>query len=140
MNTQPAAHAQAHAQAHARAASLPPEHGLRLTDAAVAHLRTTLANEPSALGLRVGVKKSGCTGYAYVMDFANEITEDDLLFEQDGVAVLCDQTSLAFLKGSTLDYVVNGLSRLLTFHNPNVVDSCGCGESFSVTETSAHHG
>ena len=136
MNTQPAARA----QAQTRAKSLPPEHGLQLTDAAVSHLRSTLANEPSAIGLRVGVKKSGCTGYAYVMDFAKEIAEDDLLFEQDGVAVVCDQTSHGFLKGSTLDYVVNGLSRLLTFHNPNVVDSCGCGESFSVTETSAHHG
>lgn len=125
--------------AKARAQALAPDAGLTLTAAAIAHLRTTLASEPTAIGLRVGVKKSGCTGYGYVMDFAKEITADDLYFEQDGIAVICDQTSLEFLKGSTLDYVVNGLSRLLTFHNPNVVDSCGCGESFSVTETSAAH-
>ncbi|WP_407275025.1 HesB/IscA family protein [Halothiobacillus sp. DCM-1] len=126
--------------AKARAQALPPEQGLRLTPVAIEHLRKTLATEPSALGLRVGVKKSGCTGYGYVMDFAKTLNPDDLWFEQDGIAVICDQASLEFLKGSTLDYVVNGLSRLLTFHNPNVVDSCGCGESFSVAETGGQHG
>ncbi len=119
---------------------MPLAEHISLTPAAIAHLHKTLIAEPGALGLRVGVQKSGCTGYGYLMDFAKEITPDDLCFIQDGVAIICDQNSLNFLKGSTLDYVVNGLSRLLKFHNPNVVDSCGCGESFSVTEPEPRHG
>ncbi len=121
-----------------RATALPPDGRISLTPAAVAHLQTTLGAEPSALGLRVGVKKSGCTGYGYVMDFAREINADDLVFEQSGVRLVCDEPSLTMLKGASLDYVVNGLSRLLQFNNPNVVDSCGCGESFSIKETPTH--
>jgi iron-sulfur cluster assembly accessory protein len=121
-----------------RAAALPPSARISLTPAAAAHIQSTLATEPTALGLRVGVKKSGCTGYGYVMDFAREINADDLVFEQSGVRLICDEPSLTMLKGSSLDYVVNGLSRLLQFNNPNVVDSCGCGESFSVKETPTH--
>lgn len=121
-----------------RAAALPSSERIALTPAAAAHIQTTLASEPTALGLRVGVKKSGCTGYGYVMDFARDIAAEDLVFEQYEVRLVCDERSLAMLKGSTLDYVVNGLSRLLQFKNPNVVDSCGCGESFSIKETPAH--
>lgn len=121
-----------------RAAALPSAEHIDLTAAAAAHIQTTLASEPTALGLRVGVKKSGCTGYGYVMDFARQIDADDLVFEQYGVRLVCDEQSLSMLKGATLDYVVNGLSRLLQFNNPNVVDSCGCGESFSIKETPVH--
>ena len=118
-----------------RAAALPVSAHITLTPAAAAHIQTTLATEPAALGLRVGVKKSGCTGFGYVMDFARTIEADDLIFEHHQVRLVCDEHSLTMLKGSTLDYVVNGLSRLLQFTNPNVVDSCGCGESFSIKET-----
>jgi iron-sulfur cluster assembly accessory protein len=121
-----------------RAAALPLRAHITLTPAAAAHIQTTLATEPTALGLRVGVKKSGCTGYGYVMDFAKTIEADDLVFERFDVRLVCDATSLEILEGSTLDYVVSGLSRLLQFNNPNVVDSCGCGESFSIKETPAH--
>ncbi len=121
-----------------RAAALPPRAHITLTPAACAHIQSMLATEPTALGLRVGVKKSGCTGYGYVMDFAKTIEEDDLVFVQHNVHLVCDAASLTMLEGSSLDYVASGLSRLLKFTNPNVVDSCGCGESFSIKETPAH--
>ncbi|HQT42403.1 MAG TPA: iron-sulfur cluster assembly accessory protein [Halothiobacillus sp.] len=121
-----------------RSAALPAAEQIGLTPAAVAHIKTTLACEPTAIGLRIGVKKSGCTGYSYVMDFAKTIEADDLVFEHHGVHLVCDAASFAMLKGSTLNYVASGLSRLLQFNNPNVVDSCGCGESFSIKETPAH--
>jgi iron-sulfur cluster assembly accessory protein len=126
-------------QGAARAQALPEAHRLRLTEAAAAHINALMKNEPAALGLRVGVKKSGCSGFAYVMDFAKEIQQDDYAFDCDGLFLICDEESYPILRGSTLDYVVNGLSRLLQFQNPNVVDSCGCGESFTITETSPAH-
>lgn len=126
-------------QAAERARALPEADRLTLTETAAAHIGGLMKNEPSALGLRVGVKKSGCSGFGYVMDFARDIQTDDYAFDCDGLFLICDAESFPLLKGSTLDYVVNGLSRLLQFKNPNVVDSCGCGESFTVKETGAAH-
>lgn len=126
-------------QAAERARALPEADRLSLTEAAATHIGGLMKNEPSALGLRVGVKKSGCSGFGYVMDFARDIQPDDYAFDCDGLFLICDAESFPMLKGSTLDYVVNGLSRLLQFKNPNVVDSCGCGESFTVKETSPAH-
>ncbi|MDA3876202.1 MAG: iron-sulfur cluster assembly accessory protein [Halothiobacillus sp.] len=126
-------------QGAARAQTLPEADRLRLTEAAAAHISALMKNEPTALGLRVGVKKSGCSGFAYVMDFAKDIQPEDYAFDCDGLFLICDAESYPILRGSTLDYVVNGLSRLLQFQNPNVVDSCGCGESFTIMETSPVH-
>jgi len=120
--------------ARQRAGDLPAAERLKLTDAALAHIRQSLEGEPEALGLRVGVHKSGCSGFGYMIDFAREIGEQDLAFDFDGVTVVTDAESMPVIKGTEVDYVKDGLSRMLHFNNPNVEDSCGCGESFSVKE------
>ena len=78
------------------------------------------------------MKKSGCSGFAYVLDFADSINADDVVYEQDGVKVIVAADSLSFLDGMELDYVREGLNSFFKFNNPNVKDNCGCGESFSV--------
>ncbi|HSH84216.1 MAG TPA: iron-sulfur cluster assembly accessory protein [Guyparkeria sp.] len=121
--------------ARARAAALPTEQQLSLTDPARQYLHNTLGGDEAALGLRLGIKKSGCTGFAYVMDVARSVDETDLWFDcSEGIAVISDQESFKALQGSTLDYVVDGLTRMLKVNNPNVEDSCGCGESFNVRD------
>lgn len=131
-------------EARDRTQQLPRESWIHVTSAAADHIQRTLSEDPNAIGLRVGVTKSGCSGFGYIMDFARSTGPDDFLFEATStsgkkIPVLCDQTSLPMLKGSTLDYVVNGLSRLLKFDNPNVVDSCGCGESFTIKDENSAH-
>jgi iron-sulfur cluster assembly protein len=85
------------------------------------------------LGLRLGTKKSGCTGYAYVVDYADEVGAEDAVFESQGVKIVVNRTSLPQIDGMTLDYVkANALNEGFEFINPNVKDMCGCGESFSV--------
>lgn len=130
--------------AQQRTQHLQPNDQLKATPAAAEHIQRTMADQPGALGLRVGVTKSGCSGFGYVMDFAQSVEPHDLIFitrtpAGDEVLIVCDETSFAMLKGATLDYVVNGLSRLLRFDNPNVVDSCGCGESFTIKEENTSH-
>jgi len=121
--------------ARERAGELPAEHRLSATDAARRHLTNAFAGDESALGLRLGIKKSGCSGFAYVMDVARSVEDDDLWFDcGDGIAVITDEESFKALHGSTLDYVVEGLTRMLHVDNPNVEDSCGCGESFTVRD------
>ncbi|WP_297480943.1 iron-sulfur cluster assembly accessory protein [Ferrovum sp.] len=88
------------------------------------------------VGLRLGVKQSGCTGLAYVFDIAREIGETDIVFESFGAKLVIDPLSLPYLQGSQLDYVREGLGRVFKVNNPNVKASCGCGESFSVEEKS----
>ncbi len=131
-------------QARQRAQNLPTEAQLKITPAAASHIQRTLADQQGALGLRVGVAKSGCSGFGYVMDVAQSVEPNDYVFvtqtpSGDDVFIVCDDSSFSMLKGSTLDYVVNGLSRLLQFNNPNVVDSCGCGESFTIKEENTTH-
>lgn len=121
--------------ARQRAASMPEAERLSLTDAALAHISQSVKSDSEALGLRVGVQKSGCSGFGYLIDFAREINDDDIAFEFDGVTVITNQASMPMIKGSEIDYVTEGLSRMLHFNNPNVEDSCGCGESFSVKES-----
>jgi iron-sulfur cluster assembly accessory protein len=120
--------------ARARATTLPAEQRLSMTEAARGHLERSFAGDESALGLRLGIKKSGCSGFAYVMDAAREVRDDDLWFDCDGMAIITDEASFAAIRGSTLDYVVEGLTRMLQVDNPNVEDSCGCGESFTVRD------
>ena len=91
-----------------------------------------LAERGSGLGLRVAVKPSGCSGYSYVLDIADEARDDEIAFEERGVKVLVDREALAILDGTEVDYVNEGLNRFFRFNNPNVTDECGCGESFSV--------
>ena len=85
-----------------------------------------------AIALRFAAKESGCSGYSYVMDFANEVDEQDVVFEQHDVKVVVDPKSLDILKGTQIDYVSEGLNQTFKFSNPKATDQCGCGESFAI--------
>jgi len=104
---------------------------ISLTPAANERVRSFLDRD-GGLGLRLGVRKTGCSGWAYVVELAKDIDADDVVFEQDDVKVVVDHDSLAFLDGSTIDFVSEGLVSTFRFDNPNVTDECGCGESFTV--------
>ncbi len=104
-----------------------------LTERAAERVKSMLAKRGQGIGMRVGVKKSGCAGYAYVVDYADEVGPDDEVFESHGARVVVSRDDLRFIDGMTLDYVKEDLlNEGFQFHNPNVKDSCGCGESFSI--------
>jgi iron-sulfur cluster assembly protein len=103
-----------------------------MTAAAAQHVRSYLENRGKGIGIRLGVRTSGCSGMAYVLEFADELEPDDQVFESDGVQVIVDPKSLLYLDGTELDYTKEGLNEGFKFNNPNVKDACGCGESFSV--------
>ncbi len=105
---------------------------ITLTQAAADRVKTFLANRGTGVGLRLGVRTSGCSGMAYVIEFADEVDANDNVFEEHGVKVLVDPKSLVYLEGTELDYTREGLNEGFRFNNPNVKDSCGCGESFNV--------
>ena len=102
-----------------------------LTPAALERVRRFLQAEPDALGLRFGVSKAGCSGWQHVADLAREQRDGDTLFEQDGVRILVDATSLPLVDGTRIDFRKAGLGEAFVFENPNVADACGCGESFT---------
>jgi iron-sulfur cluster assembly protein len=103
-----------------------------LTEAAASRVRGYLHSRGRGFGLRLGVRRTGCSGFAYVVDYADEVGEQDLVFEQRGVKVVIDRANLAMLDGTEVDFVREGLSEMFRFRNPNVRDECGCGESFRV--------
>ncbi|MCH9698034.1 MAG: iron-sulfur cluster assembly accessory protein [Gammaproteobacteria bacterium] len=103
-----------------------------LTDRAINQLKTQLDKRGKGLGMRLGVKKSGCSGFAYVIDFADQISPEDQVFDNNGVKVIINQSDLEFLNGIELDYTREGISEAFRFNNPNVKAMCGCGESFTV--------
>ena len=105
---------------------------ISLTDAAAERVRTFLENRGKGLGLRLGVKTTGCSGLAYVLEFVDDLQEGDEVFEHNGVKVIIDAKSLVYLDGTQLDFVKNGLNEGFEFKNPNQKDECGCGESFTV--------
>lgn len=105
---------------------------ITLTQSAADRINGFLKNRGKGVGLRLGVKTSGCSGMAYVIEFADEIDADDEVFEDKGVQVLVDPKSLIYLDGTELDYGKEGLNEGFKFNNPNVKDNCGCGESFTV--------
>jgi iron-sulfur cluster assembly protein len=105
---------------------------LNITPAAAEQIHHVLDERGQGLGLRVSVKPSGCSGYSYVLDFADETHDGDVSFEEHGVKVFVDQDALDMLDGSEVDYVNEGLNRYFRFNNPNIKDECGCGESFTV--------
>jgi iron-sulfur cluster assembly protein len=104
---------------------------ITLTPSAVDRVRLYQSQTPGALGLRFGVKKSGCSGWAYLIDMAKERRPDEQVFEQDGVAVFVDEASLAQVDGTEIDFVSHGLNQQFVFRNPKVAAECGCGESFT---------
>ena len=105
---------------------------ITLTENAAQHVRNFLAKRGKGVGLRVGVRTSGCSGMAYKLEFADEVADDDLQFVSGGVTVLVDPKSLPYVDGMVLDYAREGLNEGFKFNNPNVKNECGCGESFSV--------
>lgn len=105
---------------------------ITLTTKAADHVRSALAKRGQGLGLRVAVRKSGCSGFAYEVDYADAIGGEDLEFESNGVKVIVDRKSLPFVDGTELDYTREGLNASFKFNNPNVKAQCGCGESFAV--------
>jgi iron-sulfur cluster assembly protein len=106
---------------------------IQLTESAAGHVRSMLSRRQGAIGLRLGTRKSGCSGFAYLVDYAQQVDDGDSLFESYGVKIVVDSASLPMLDGMTVDYVkANMLNEGFEFINPNVRDQCGCGESFSV--------
>ena len=103
-----------------------------LTEAAAKHVQKYLARRGKGVGLRLGVKTSGCSGMAYKLEFADQVEPDDKVWESFGVKVLVDEKSLPYLDGTELDYTLEGLQEGFKFHNPNEKSRCGCGESFQI--------
>jgi len=106
---------------------------ITLTEPAAERVRSFLAGRGKGLGVRLGVRTSGCSGMAYVLEFVDELDEDnDQVFEDRGVKVIIDKKSLLYLDGTELDYGKEGLNEGFKFNNPNVKNECGCGESFNI--------
>jgi iron-sulfur cluster assembly protein len=105
---------------------------ISLTPAAAARVQSFLARRGHGVGLRLSVKKTGCSGFAYVVNYADEIGPEDVVFEQGGVKVIVDRPSLNLIDGTEVDFIKQGLNEAFRFRNPNVKGECGCGESFTV--------
>ena len=105
---------------------------ITLTENAAKHVQNFIAKRGKGVGLRIGVRTSGCSGMAYKLEFADEATGDDIQFASHGVTVLVDPKSLPYIDGMELDYTREGLNEGFKFSNPNVKNQCGCGESFGV--------
>lgn len=105
---------------------------ITLTENAAKQIKKQLLKRGSGVGLKLGVKKSGCSGFAYVLDYADHVTTDETVFKQFEVKVIVKKTDLGFLDGTELDYRREGINEAFQFNNPNVTALCGCGESFAI--------
>ena len=105
---------------------------ITMTEKAADHVRAQLDQRGKGLGIRVGVKTTGCSGMAYVLDFVDETDTDDAVFENHGVSLIVDPKSLVYIDGTVMDFVKEGLNEGFEFKNPNIAGECGCGESFTV--------
>ena len=105
---------------------------ISLTRSAADRVRTHLDKRGSGIGLRLGVTQTGCSGYSYVINYADEIADSDVVFEDKGVKVVVDPEALQLIDGTEVDFVKNGLNEAFSFRNPNISGECGCGESFNV--------
>lgn len=106
--------------------------GIKVSDAAAQRANSFLQNRGKGIGLRLGVKTTGCSGLAYVLEFVDQLNEDDQVFEDNGVKIIIDAKSLVYLDGTELDFAKEGLNEGFQFNNPNANGECGCGESFNV--------
>lgn len=106
--------------------------GLSLTPDAAAHIRKLVANQPGLLGVRLGIKQTGCAGFGYVLDTVKEPNKDDLLFETEDAKLWVPLSAMPFIDGTQVDYVREGLNEIFKFNNPKAQHECGCGESFGV--------
>jgi iron-sulfur cluster assembly protein len=105
---------------------------ISLTESAAERVSTYLEKRGHGVGLRVGVKPTGCSGYSYVVNYADEIGGDDIVFEDRGVKIVVDPEALDLIDGTEVDFIKNGLNEAFSFRNPNVTGECGCGESFNI--------
>jgi iron-sulfur cluster assembly protein len=105
---------------------------ISLTQAAAERVKSFISSRGKGLGLRLGVRKTGCSGFAYVVNYADDAAKTDHVFEDRGVKVFVDPESLPLINGTTVDFVKQGLNEAFRFHNPNIKGECGCGESFNV--------
>jgi iron-sulfur cluster assembly protein len=107
---------------------------ISLTESAAKQIHNQLAKRGKGVGLRVGVKKVGCSGFAYTFDYADEVQPGDQMFEAHDAKLVVDAEALSFLDGSRLDFVKDGFKQVFKFDNPNIASTCGCGESFSIKQ------
>jgi iron-sulfur cluster assembly protein len=105
---------------------------ISLTDSAADRVRTYLDKRDGGVGLRLGVTQTGCSGYSYVINYADQIEATDVVFEDKGVKVVVDPDALELIDGTEVDFIKNGLNEAFSFRNPNISGECGCGESFNV--------
>ncbi len=105
---------------------------ITLTGTALDRVRNFLASRGTGIGLRLGLKKTGCSGYAYTVNYADEINDDDVVFDIEDVKVVVDKSNLELIDGTEVDYVREGLNEAFKFRNPKATGECGCGESFSI--------
>ncbi len=105
---------------------------ISLTENAATRVRSYLDSRGKGIGLRLGVTKTGCSGYSYVVNYADELDEADIVFEDKGVKVVVDADALPLVDGTEVDFVKNGLNEAFSFRNPNIAGECGCGESFTI--------
>ena len=105
---------------------------ISLTESAATRVRSYLQARGGGIGLRLGVTKTGCSGYSYVINYAEDVTDADIVFEDKGVKVVVDSEALPLIDGTEVDFVKSGLNEAFSFRNPNVTGECGCGESFNV--------
>lgn len=105
---------------------------ISMTNSAAERVRGHLARRGHGIGLRIGVRKTGCSGWAYVVDYADEVGSEDVVFDADELKVVVDKTSLELIDGTEIDFVKEGINEAFKFRNPNTTSECGCGESFSV--------
>ena len=105
---------------------------ISLTEMAADRVRSYLDKRNNAIGLRLGVTETGCSGYSYVINYAEEIAPDDVVFEDKGITVIVDPAALRLIDGTEVDFVKSGLNEAFSFRNPNIKGECGCGESFNV--------
>jgi iron-sulfur cluster assembly protein len=105
---------------------------ISLTQTAAERVRKYLDARGGGVGLRLGIKKTGCSGYSYVINYADDVAEADVIFEDKGIKVVVDSDALALIDGTEVDFVKNGLNEAFSFRNPNITGECGCGESFSI--------
>jgi len=105
---------------------------ISLTESAAERVRNYLENRGTGIGLRLGVTQTGCSGYSYVINYADEVESTDVIFEDKGVKIVIDPEALELIDGTEVDFVKNGLNEAFSFRNPNVTGECGCGESFNI--------
>ncbi|MCY3564729.1 MAG: iron-sulfur cluster assembly protein IscA [Gammaproteobacteria bacterium] len=105
---------------------------ISITENAAGHVARQLAERGSGLGIRVGVTTTGCSGMAYVLEFADQVEDGDRVFEEHGVKIVVDPKSLVYIDGTEMDFVKQGVNEGFEFRNPNVKGECGCGESFTI--------